>query len=433
MFKGGVHLIDFKELSKDSKIEELPYPEKVIIPLSQHTGSPAKPVVKKGDNVTEGDVIGEATGFISSYIHSSISGKVVSIEKYRLISGFSSLAVTIESDGKMQKREFKGNDWLSLSPSQIIDIVRKAGIVGLGGAAFPTSVKLSIPPGKKAEIVILNGCECEPFLTCDYRTLKEETPEVLEGLQIICKTVGVKKAYIGLEENKSDLIPLIEDHLKNLKIKLDVGIKILPTKYPQGSEKHLIKSITGKEVPSGGLPIDIGCVVFNVQTAFAVKKAVCDGIPLTERVITVSGLVEKPRNLRVRIGTLITDIISFCNIKLTEEKKVVVGGPMMGIEIPDTDVPVVKGTGGILILPKEFLPDGIEPCIRCGKCIGVCPMNLSPAEISRYAEYENWEMCERLGVNDCIECGCCSYICPSKRPLVELFKWAKSEIRKMKK
>ena len=433
MFKGGIHLVDFKELSKDAKIEEFPYPEKVIIPLSQHTGSPAKPVVKRGDGVVEGDVIGEATGFISSYIHSSISGKVAGIEKFRLISGVFSPCVIIESDGEKRKKEFKGSNWLSLSQKQIIDIVREAGIVGLGGAAFPTSVKLSIPPGKKAEAVILNGCECEPFLTCDYRILKEKTDQVIEGLQIICKAVGVEKAYIGIEENKYDIVPIIREHLSNLKIKLDVEIKVLPTKYPQGSEKHLIKSITGREVPSGGLPIDVGCVVFNVQTAFAIKKAVCDGIPLTERVITVSGLVEKPKNLMVRIGTSVKDIIDFCGIKLTDEKKVVIGGPMMGIEIPDINVPVVKATTAILILPKEILPDEIEPCIRCGKCIDVCPMNLLPCEISRYAENEKWEICERLGVNDCIECGCCSYICPSKRPLVELFKWAKYELRKRKK
>ncbi|HDD64666.1 MAG TPA: electron transport complex subunit RsxC [Firmicutes bacterium] len=432
MFKGGVKLLDFKELSKSEEIEEFKYPEKVIIPLSQHTGAPAKPTVKKGDTVVEGQIIGEAEGFISSFVHSSISGKVVSIENYPLPNGRKSLSIVIESDGENKKIEGEKKDWVSLTSEEIIEIVKKAGIVGLGGAAFPTHVKMSIPPGKKAEFVILNGCECEPFLTADYRVLKENTEEIIEGLEIISKTTGVKKSYIGIESNKIDIAEKIERAIENKKTEIDIELKILPEKYPQGSEKHLIKSITGREVPSGGLPIDVGCIVFNVQTTLSIKRAVCDGIPLTERVLTVSGLVENPKNLKVRIGTSISEILEYCGGKLGDGEKLVIGGPMMGVNIPSPDVPVIKSTTGILILPEETLPETIQPCIKCGKCVEVCPMNLVPAFISKYAESENWEMCKNLNVLDCIECGCCSYVCPAKRPLVEFFKWAKAEIKKRK-
>jgi len=430
MFEGGIHLEDFKEISKREKIEEFPYPEKVVIPLSQHIGSPAKPVVKKGDSVIEGQVIGEATGFISSFIHSSTSGKITKIENWNLPGGRKTLSVVIESDGENKKIQTVHRDWFKLAQDEIIKIVREAGLVGMGGAAFPTAVKMSVPPGRKAEAVILNACECEPFLTCDYRVLKEHTHDVIEGLQIICKTANVQKAYIGIEKNKIDLLEIIKPFLKNLIIPLDVEIKILPEKYPQGSEKHLIKAITGKEIPSGKLPIDIGYIVFNVQTSIAIKNAVCEEIPLTERVLTVSGLVEKPKNLKVKIGTLISEILDLCNSSLTTGRKVLLGGPMMGINIADLNIPVLKGTSGILILPEEDLPEEIEPCIRCGKCIEICPMKLVPAEIGRYAEIEKWDACNRLNVVDCIECGACSYVCPAKRPLVELFKWAKAETKK---
>lgn len=433
MFKGGIKLIDFKSISKEEPIENFKEPEKAVIPLSQHTGSPANPVVKKGDTVVKGQVIGEATGFISAYVHSPIAGKVIGIEEILTHTFRLTPAVVVENDGSGEEIEKEEKDWLSLNEKEIVEITQKSGIVGLGGATFPSHVKLSVPPGKKCETVILNGCECEPFLTADYRVLKEKTEEVIEGFQIICKTLGVKKAYIGIEENKVDIAGEIEKEIKNKKIDCDIELKILPEKYPQGSEKHLIKSITGKEVPSGGLPIDVGVVVFNVQTAYSIKKAVCEGIPLTERVLTVTGLVEKPGNLKVKIGTDISEILNYCGGDIKEGRKLVIGGPMMGINIPSPEVPVIKGTTGILILPEENLPDEIEPCIRCGKCIEVCPMNLVPAEMSRYAEGKKWEEVEKLNVFDCIECGCCSYICPAKRPLVELFKLAKSEVKRDKK
>lgn len=435
MFKGGLKMPAFKELSKDAVIEVFPTPQKVEISLSQHTGLPAKPLVEKGDNVKEGEIIGEPTGFISSYIHSSISGKVVSLENRNLPNGRQSLAVIIEKNQEETPDTPKENVsrcWLNLSPKEIIESIRQAGIVGLGGAAFPTFVKLMIPDGKKAECVIINGCECEPFLTADYRIFKENSEEVVEGLEIICKAVSVKKAYIGIESNKKDLIKILKKKLLNLKTSVDISVKVLPEKYPQGSEKHLIKSITKKEVPSLGLPIDVGCVVFNVQTALAIKKAVCENLPLTQRVITVTGLVKTPKNLRVKIGTPISDILTYCGGDFLENRKLIIGGPMMGVNIPSPNVPTIKSTTGIIVLPKEVSLDdkNIRPCIRCGKCIEACPMNLVPAELGRFAENKNWEACQSFNVVDCIECGCCSYICPSERPLVDLFKWAKTELRK---
>lgn len=430
MFKGGVKLIDFKSLSKNEGIEKFKYPERVIIPLSQHTGIPANPVVKKGDYVLEGQIIGEISGFISSYIHSSVSGKVIDILPWNLPTGRKSLSIIIESDGEGKSVEKVKRNWIELSPEEIINIVKESGIVGLGGAAFPTHVKLTIPPTKKAEFIIINGCECEPFLTCDYRVLKEYTEEVIEGIQIICKATGVKRAFIGIEENKIDILPSLKEEIKKLKIPLEIEIKILPVKYPQGSEKHLIKSILNKEVPSGGLPIDVGCIVFNVQTTLSIKRAVCDGVPLIERVLTCTGLVGKPKNLKVKIGTLISEILNYCEGEIKHGRKIITGGPMMGIQIYSTEVPVIKGTTGILLLPEEKLPSEIQPCIRCGKCIDVCPMFLAPSEIGRYVEVERFDKCENLNVFDCIECGCCAYICPAKRPLVDFIKFAKFKLRK---
>jgi Na+-translocating ferredoxin:NAD+ oxidoreductase subunit C len=432
MFKGGVKLIDFKAFSKGEKIENFPAPETAVIPLSQHAGLPAKPTVKKGDEVTERQVIGEASGFISGFVHSSISGKVVKIEPRTIPTGKSSLCVVIKNSDSITTPQPVKRDWHTLNSDEIIKIVRESGIVGLGGANFPSDVKMNLPAGRKAENVILNACECEPFLTADYRVLMEHTTEVLEGLRIICKTVGVKKAYIGIEANKLDAAGIIADKLKNTASSPDIEIKILEEKYPQGSEKHLIKAITGREIPSGKLPLDVGSVVFNVQTTLAVKKAVTDGYPLTERVLTVSGLVEKTGNFRVKIGTSVADILNHCGGKITEDKKLIIGGPMMGINIPSAEVPVTKGTTGILLLPREETGRDIQPCIRCGKCIENCPMRLLPAEIGRYAENSKWDECEKLGVADCIECGCCSYICPAKRPLVEFFKLAKAKLRERK-
>lgn len=431
MFQGGIKLNDFKELSKAKKIEAFPPPAKAAIPLSQHTGIPANPVVKKGDMVLRGQLIGEAAGFISSTVHSSISGTVAGLETRALPTGRNSLSVIIDNDGQDTPVENAKKDWQTAEPKEIISLIQRAGIVGMGGAAFPTFVKLTIPAGKKAECVILNGCECEPFLTADYRVMKEKCAEVLEGLLIVCRALSVDRAYAGIESNKKDIAASMKKLIKEMNPSVRIDVRLLPEKYPQGSEKHLIKSITGKEVPSGGLPVDAGCVVFNAQTLLSVRDAVCNGAPLIERVLTVTGLVRETRNLLVRIGTPISAILEYCGAETSPGSKIVIGGPMMGINAPSADIPVIKSTTGILILPEETsLKETIQPCIRCGKCIDVCPMRLVPAELSRAAESKNWKRCKTLDVTDCIECGCCSYVCPAKRPLVELFKWAKAELRK---
>jgi Na+-translocating ferredoxin:NAD+ oxidoreductase subunit C len=431
MFHGGVKLIDFKELSKEKQIENFPAPEKVIIPLLQHTGTPAKPTVKKGDTVLKGQVIGEAEGFCSSPVHASVSGTVKAIENHPLPGGKTSLSVIIDNDGQETAIEGTKNDWKSLKPEEIAHMVHQAGIVGMGGAAFPSYIKLTTPEGKKVSYVIINGCECEPFLTGDYRVMKEQYSELIEGLQIICRALSVKKAYIGIENNKRDVASKLKNFLKGQHIEIDIEVKVLSSTYPQGSEKHLIKSITGREVPSGGLPANIGCIVFNVQTTLAIRNAVCNGTPLIERVLTVSGLVKKTGNLRVRIGTPISKILDYCGGEMKPGRKVIIGGPMTGIQIHSTEIPVTKGTTGIIILPEENIREEIQPCIRCGRCIEVCPMGLFPSKLGRLAEARNWKGCKMFNVADCIECGSCSYVCPAKRPLTELFKWAKTEIRKI--
>jgi Na+-translocating ferredoxin:NAD+ oxidoreductase subunit C len=433
MFKGGLKIDAFKELSKDEGIETFASPGKVAMALSQHAGLPSKPLVQKGDMVREGQVIGEPAGFISSYVHSSISGKVSAIENRSLPNGKKSPCIIIEKEpvdeAASENQDIK--NWQDMRPEEIVEAVRKAGIAGMGGAAFPTFVKLMVPEGKKAGCVLLNACECEPFLTADYRVLKENIPEIIEGLQIICKALSISKAYIGIESNKRDLVKSLENHSLNIKLPVSIEIKVLPEKYPQGSEKHLIKSVTGKEVPSLGLPIDIGCVVFNVQTVFAIQKAVCEGLPLTERVLTVTGLVKTPKNLKVKIGTPLSDILDYCGGRITDSTRLIIGGPMMGINIPSADVPVIKSTTGILLLPGDPAhTEEIQPCIRCGRCVNACPMSLVPSEISRYAEQQRWEDCKSLDIADCVECGCCSYICPARRPMVDLLKWAKAELRK---
>ncbi len=433
MARNGLRLLDFKLLSKDAPIEEFPYPDKVTIPFSQHAGIPAKPVVKKGDRVLENQVIAEPAGFISGFIHSSVSGKVTALQDCLLPTGQKSLCAIIESDGTRDIEKGEESDWKDMAPDDIISAIRQAGIAGLGGAAFPSHVKLSPPEDKLPEYIILNGCECEPFLTADYRMMKESPEEVVEGLAVLCRAAKVSRSFICLEKNKRDLVPSLVVEAERLKKitagKLDIRIKILPELYPQGSEKQLIKSTVDREVPSGGLPMDVSCIVFNVQTAFAVQQALKKGCPLTERVLTLSGLVKNPRNLRVRIGTSFSDILSYAEEE-TGSRKLVSGGPMMGVNLHTADVPVIKSTSGILLLPEERLPERIMPCIRCGKCIETCPMNLVPAEIGRYAESGEWEICKSLDLTDCVECGCCSYICPAKRPLTALFKWGKAELRR---
>ena len=429
-FKQGTHPPQKKNLSKDVKIRRVPPPPRVILPLSQHTGAPCKLLVSKGAMVKKGQLIGDSNAFISSPIHSPVTGKVSSIGKFPHPILGEGEAVVIETNDEEDKTWLENVqqeiDLLSLSPEDIQKRVREAGIVGLGGAAFPTHVKLTPPPGKIIDTVILNGCECEPYLTSDYRIMLEKSEDCLLGLKIIMLATGAKKGYIGIESNKRKAISLLR---KITQKEEDIQVIPLKTKYPQGGEKMLIKAILNREVPSGGLPLDVGVVVSNVGTAVAILEAVRFKKPLIERVITVTGKVGNPSNLLVPIGTPISYCIDQCGLK-EKASRIIMGGPMMGVSQWTLDVPVVKGTSGILVLGKE---DSIslkeEPCIKCSRCVDHCPMGLFPTILAKLVKGERWEMLGDYSIMDCIECGCCSYVCPSKIPLVQLIKLGKAEFK----
>ncbi|MCK4352332.1 electron transport complex subunit RsxC [candidate division WOR-3 bacterium] len=446
-FSGGVHPREFKYLTSKKPIEKIPTPKIVIIPLSQHTGAPAKPIVKPKDKVKIGTKIGEPQGHISAGVHSTISGTVRSIEPWTHPAGPTVLSVIIESDGADEWKRLIKPDYESrsstmgvdesLTPFQIIDIVKRAGIVGLGGAAFPTHVKLSPPKNKSIDTIILNGSECEPYLTADHRLMLEKPYEILEGGKLIARALcaggtstsggNAKKKYIAIEENKPDVIK----KFKKLAPEFRFELCIMRTKYPQGSEKQLIKVITNKEVPSGGLPFDVGVCVQNVGTSFAIYEACKLGKPLIERVVTVTGNVKEPKNLLVRIGTLFKDLIEFCSGYDGEPGKIIMGGPMMGIAQSSDEVPVVKATSGILVqkVNKLSLPEDI-PCIRCGSCVKACPMGLLPSKIKDYVKASKFEEAKVIGILDCIECGSCAWACPSKINLIHYFKYGKLMLQK---
>ncbi|MCX7795541.1 MAG: electron transport complex subunit RsxC [bacterium] len=429
-FHGGLRIEEHKELTESQPIVDFPAPKRVIIPLKQHTGAVLEPLVKKGDMVKAGDKIGDSKAFVSSPVHASISGKIISIEPHPIPTGeiVPSIIIEASEDDPIEELATEKRQWQELKREEIVSIVREAGIVGLGGAAFPTSVKLSPPEGVSIDTVILNGAECEPFLTCDHRLMLENPDEVITGLQIIMKVVGAKQGIIGIEDNKKDAIDVLTSKANSYK---DIRIVSLPTRYPQGSEKHLIKALLNREVPSGKLPLNVGVVVNNVQTAYSITKAVCEGIPLISRVITVSGDgVEKPSNLRVRIGTQFKDILEYTGLK-QETQKVISGGPMTGVAQWTLEVPVIKGTSGIIALTK--IEEKTYPCLRCAKCVDTCPMGLLPLELGNLAEQKRFEDAQRLYLLDCIECGSCAYICPSRRPLVHLIKFAKTEINKRRR
>lgn len=433
-FKGGVHPYDGKELSKGKVVVALSAPEKVTIPLSQHIGSPAEPLVKVGDMVKKGQKIGEAKGFVSVPVHASISGKVTAVASFPHPAGKSLPAIQVESDGLDEWfEEVKENpNYKNLSPEEIKAMVQNAGIVGMGGAAFPTHVKLSPPANKKIDTLIINGAECEPYLTADHRLMLEEPLKVLEGAAIVGRALSIKDIFIGIEDNKPDAIKIMADAAKSY-----VGIKVvsLPVMYPQGGEKQLINAVTGREVPSGGLPMDVGVVVQNVATVAAIYDAVRFGRPLIERIVTVTGAgVKEPGNFRARIGTSSLKLIEAAGGLKGELGKVISGGPMMGMTQYTLDVPVVKGMSGLLFLPrsevKSYTPDA---CIRCGRCVAVCPMGLLPNMLGIYAELDRFDQAEKANLMDCIECGSCSYVCPSKRPLVHLIRYAKADVMARRK
>ncbi|NOZ61525.1 MAG: electron transport complex subunit RsxC [Calditrichaeota bacterium] len=431
-FKGGVHPHEYKELAEDKAIEVMPAPELVIIPVQQHIGAPAEPVVAVGDEVKIGDVVCQAKGFVSVPSHATVSGTVKAIDPRPHPVGGKVLSIIIENDGKDEWSPDIAFDenYAELDADEMKKRILNAGLAGMGGATFPSHVKLSPPADKPIDTFILNGAECEPYLTADHRLMLEKTRDILEGVKIIMKILGCKNGYIAIENNKPDAVRAMRQAVKEMK--MDAEVVSLPVKYPQGAEKQLIKAITNRKVPAGGLPMDVGCLVHNVGTAKAIFDAVSSKKPLIERVVTVTGLgINEPKNVLARIGTPFQNLIDFCGGLKENTIKIVNGGPMMGIAQYTLEVPVIKGTSGILALTeKETALRDPDPCIRCARCVDVCPMNLLPNEMARQIEYDNFEEAHKLGVLDCIECGSCSFVCPSRIRHVHLFKYAKLEITK---
>ncbi len=418
-FRGGVHPPENK-ITEDKTIAVMPAPKRVYIHFSQHTGKPAKPLVDKGAEVKIGTKIGEADGFISSTIHSSVAGKVVALDSYPHPVVGSSLCCVIESVDSDEWEAIAERDYTQLSKEELVTIVREGGIVGLGGAAFPTHVKLSPPAEKPIDTLIINGCECEPMLTADHRLMLEHASEIIEGARLFQKILDAKDLIFSVEDNKKNAAEVLST--------AGVQVRVLKTKYPQGAEKQLIKAILNREVPRGGLPMDVGCVVQNVGTSYAAYQAVKFNKPLVERVVTVTGNgVKEPKNCMVRIGTSALDVINFCGGYVGTPQKMLFGGPMMGIAQYTEDVPTIKGTSGIIVWQDAVVYDE-GPCVRCSNCVDVCPMGLMPTEIFKLVKTKNFETAKEYGVLDCIECGCCAYNCPAKIPLVHYLKYGKNEV-----
>ncbi len=430
---GGIHPHENK-LSVHQPIEVAKLPAKAIILLGQHIGAPAKPIVSKGDIVKVGTKIAEPVGFVSAAIHSSVNGKVAKIDSIIDVSGYAKPAIFIDVEGDEWEDVIDRSDTLikecDLSSEEIIKKIADAGIVGLGGACFPTQIKLCPPPSYKAECVIINAVECEPYLTADHQLMLEHAEEIMVGITILMKAVKVNKAFIGIENNKTDAIALMTKIASTY-----AGIEVVPLKikYPQGGEKQLIDAITKKQVSSGALPISTGAVVQNVGTAFAVYQAVQKNKPLFERVVTVTGKsLVKPSNLLVRIGTPIKELIDACGGLPEDTGKIVGGGPMMGKALMNIDVPTAKGSSGILILSsKEAKRGEMQTCIRCAKCVSVCPMGLEPYLLSALSENGDFERMENEKIMDCIECGSCQFTCPAYRPLLDFCRLGKAKVGAM--
>jgi electron transport complex protein RnfC len=427
---GGVHPEENK-LSANAAIEILPVPEKVCIPVSQSLGAPSKVIVEKGSFVKTGQLLAKGEAFISSNVHSSVSGKVTKIDDVLDTSGYKRPAVFIDVEGDEWEEGIDRSSEIlpeiRLTREEIIKKLNEMGIVGLGGATFPSHVKLMVPQGKKAETLLINGVECEPYLTSDHRLMLERSREMMIGIKILMKGLDVAKAYIGIERNKPDAV----EHLQKLCPEFP-GIEVVPlkVKYPQGGEKQLIKAVLGREVPSGKLPIEVGCVVNNVGTALAVYEAVQKNKPLIDRVVTVTGKsLKKPSNLMVRIGTPVNRLIDFAGGLPEDTGKVINGGPMMGKSLTSLEVPVVKGTSGILVMPeKESHRTPVQNCIRCARCISVCPMGLEPVLLAQLSENQLYEEAEKEKILDCIECGSCHFTCPAGRPLLDYLRLGKNKV-----
>lgn len=430
-FRGGLHIPDHKENTNNIPVKSADGVPIHIFPLRQHIGTISEPCVNVGDYVYVGETIAKSDAFVSSPIHSSVSGTVIKIEPHIHPSGDAVTSIFIENDFTYKTHpDIKPpKSYLEMTSNEIISVIRNAGIVGMGGAGFPTHVKLSPPPEKKISYIIVNGAECEPYLTSDHRRMLESPDDILYGLKVVMKLFSLDNGYIGIEKNKTDAIKLLSEKAVS---ESGIHIKTLKTKYPQGAEKQLIRAITRRQIPSGGLPADVGAIVINTDTVCAIANAFKTGMPLTERIVTVSGeCAAKPCNLKVKLGTPLKNVIEQAGGFSDEPQKLILGGPMMGSAIFSEEIPVIKTTSCLLAFAEQVSNyEEDSPCIKCGKCVSHCPMHLSPLYLAKYASERRFDMCEKLHILDCMECGLCSYLCPGlQAPLVKI-RLAKQEILK---
>ena len=433
-FPGGIHPregINGKAVNGLNPIRVLEPPPRVVIPLQQHIGAPARALVAAGDHVRVGQKIGEAGGFVSATVHASVSGTVFGIEDAMLANGTMVPAVVIDNDYQEEWVELHPSDHPeTMSADELREIVREAGIVGLGGATFPTAVKLSPSGGKRIEKLVINGAECEPMLTADHRLMLEKAADIIDGIRLMMLALDIEETLVGIEANKPDAVDMMTAAAKGVD---GVRIVSLPVRYPQGGEKQLVYALTKRQVPNGGLPLDVGVVVCNVGTVYAIDRAIREGRPLIERVTTVGGLVQNPGNFLVRIGTPIDHLIDACGGLREEVRQFIYGGPMMGMAIARFDIPVTKGCSGLVALGNDAMEPMESPCIRCGSCRYACPMKLFPSRIDSFTRLDRLEEAEKLGVMNCIECGCCTFVCPAKRSLTQSMRTAKNGIQRKRR